>query len=269
MCIKILMLLCLSFFLNTSLYSDDKKPKAQPSQSGSAEYDKEEKKPVKKKPVKKKHDITDTQKKLKIRKGDITDIKKGLGLRTGDLIDTKKMLRRTDYPNQDQLAIMRWQLIVKLQGPSNYKAANGKSPKLVSTRLRYTWNILQEDSDLHRRKQSLKVKDLSDKRKKFLNDKIKEIEQAKKSLAKKIEVIDGQLMKLAKNQKIVGTGDYFNNKVTADFVDLVDKVGSPKHRIKKGAKIQTKVSKLDPNNFYEVKYKGEFLYVMRKNFAVK
>ena len=267
----------IAFLLALSVIADDKKK----NKNLYPDYDKPE--PEKKEEKKKsditdtkknldinKNDITDTKKKLDIRKGDLTDTKKGLDIRTGDLVNTKGMLRKTDYPNKEQMAMLRRELAIKLNGVHNYKLAYQKSPKLVSSRLKYSWKIRQENFDLEQRNKSLKVKDISDSRKKFLKGKIKEIEAAKKAIKAQIESMDKQLMKLVASEKLVGTGEFFDNVVMAENgVDLMDKVGTPKHRIKKGKKIQTKVSKLDPNNYYEVKHNGVIYYAQRKFFKHK
>ena len=213
-----------------------------------------------------KGDITDTKKKLDIRKGDITDVHKKLEIRTGDLTNTRGMLSKTAYPNKEQMLALKYELARKLDGVNNYKIAHRKSPKLVSSRLQYSWKIRQENYDLEQRQKSLKVKDISDNRKKFLKGKIADIESNKKQIKSKIDSIDKQLLKLVASEKISGTGEYFVNIVTADYVDLMDKFGEPKHRFKKGAKLNTKLSKLDPNNYYEVKHKGVTYYAMRKYF---
>jgi hypothetical protein len=253
-----LLLTFFSFLLlfNVSVYSE---------KHDSAEYDEPEKPEPKE--DKKKHDITDTKKRLDIRKGDIADPHKKLDIRRGDLVNTKGMLRRTDFPNKDQLAMLRWELSVKLKGGKNYRIAYNKSSRKVSSRLQYSWKIKQEESDLFKRKKSLNAKDISEARKKFVQGKIKEVESTITTYRKKLESIDKELFKLVGSEKRVGTGDFFSNTVTSDDpVDLVDKFGQAKLRLKKGSKVKTRLSKRDPSNFYEVDHKGTLLYVMRKYF---
>ncbi|MCM8526514.1 MAG: hypothetical protein NE327_08370 [Lentisphaeraceae bacterium] len=213
--------------------------------------------------------ITDTQKKLKIRKGDLTDTSKLLKMGSGDITDTKAMLRKTDFPNQEQLKMLKRIMAAKLGGTSNYKIAAKKSPKHINLGIKYIWDIYRVDQDIEDMNSSLAVKNISQSRKEFLNEKKKKLYDSKSKLNKNVDKINSYLEKLIESESIVSTGDFFDNEVENEKgVVLIDKLGEAKFRLKAGEKIRTKLN-LKDNSFYTIEYQGETLFAKRIFFKLK
>ena len=216
-----------------------------------------------------KKDITDTKKKLKISKKDLTDTTKMLDIRTGDLMDTKAMLRKTDFPNQEQMVMLRRILLIKLGGPTNYQIAARKSPAHLKSALKSIWEIYRIDKDIKDVNKSLSKKEITKGRKEFLNEKKSKLNKTKSSHNANVDKMEAYLKKLIKSEAIAATGEFFENVVAFDGgADLIDKLGEAKVRLKKGAKVQTKVHPKDIT-FYLVKYKGETYFAERNYFKLK
>lgn len=240
-----------------------------------SDYDYPDDKKEDKKPEEKKDDkifkrpLTDTQKKLKISKKDLTDTSKLLEIRTGDLMDTKAMLRKTDFPNPEQARMLKLIMAAKLGGPENYRIAARKSPGHIKAGLQSIWQIYRIDQDLKEVQQDLSVDKITDGRKKFLNEKKAELNKNKEAYQKNVDKVESYLEKLIKSEAIAGTGEFFDNVVAdEDGVDLIDKLGDAKVRLKKGAKVKTKVHPKD-QTFYLIEHDGETLFARREHFKLK
>jgi len=245
-----------STFLYSTEYSNKEKPKKDVTNT-------------KKKLDIKKTDLTDTKKGLKISKKDLTDPHKLLDIRTGDLMDTKAMLRKTDYPNPEQMLMLKKMMAVKLGGPSNYHIAMQKSPAHVKSGLKSFWEIYRIDQDIKDVNKSLAVKDITKGRKKFLTEKKQKLGKTKAAHSANVDKMGNYLEKLIKSEAIAGKGEFFQNIVSAEGgVDLIDKLGEAKFRLKKGTKVMTKVHPKD-TTFYLVEYKGSTLFAERNLFKLK
>lgn len=216
----------------------------------------------------KKGDIADPHKKLKISKKDLTDTTKLLEIRTGDLMDTKAMLRKTDFPNPEQTLMLKRIMAAKLGGVGNYRIAARKSPGHINAGLKSIWQIYRIDQDIKEVEQDLSVDKITDGRKKFLNDKKRDLHKNKEAHQKNVEKVEKYLDKLIKSEAIAGTGEFFDNVVTDEVVDLIDKLGEAKVRLKKGAKVKTKVHPKD-QTFYLIEHDGETLFARREHFKLK
>lgn len=216
-----------------------------------------------------KKDLTDTKKGLKISKKDLTDTTKLLEIRSGDLMDTKAMLRKTDFPNPEQVIMLKSIMAAKLGGSANYRTAMQKSPAHVKSGLQSIWEIYRIDQDIKEVNSSLAVKEITDGRKKFLLEKKESLNKSRKLQSDNVSKMENYLEKLIQSEAIASKGEFFENAVAFEGgVDLIDKLGEAKARLKKGTKVKTKVYSKD-TTFYLIEYKGEVLFAKRDLFKLK
>ncbi|MCM8542574.1 MAG: hypothetical protein NE328_20055 [Lentisphaeraceae bacterium] len=199
----------------------------------------------------------------------ITDTSKKLEIRSGDLTDTKAMLRKTDFPNPEQVRTMKKILASELGSFDKYKIAARKSPASINVSLNALWEIYLRDEDLKETNKELKKKDLTKGLKKYYSEKKEKLQKEKSSYNSTLDKNLAFMKKLIESEAIASKGEYFVNEVAhEDGVDLIDKLGDAKTRLKKGTSIKTKVHPKDAS-FYLVEYDGEILFAKRGYFKLK
>lgn len=199
----------------------------------------------------------------------ITDTSKLLEIRSGDITDTKALLRKTDYPNPVQVRAMKKIIASELGGVNNYKIASRKSPGSIKVSLKSLWEIYQRDEDLADANKELAKKGITKGLKKYYSEKKEKLLNEKKGYSTTLDKNLAFMKRLIESEAVASTGEFFDNEVShKDGVDLIDKLGDAKARLKQGTEIKTKVHPKDAS-FYLVEYEGETLFAKRGYFKLK